>query len=83
MSRSIAIALALALAACTSPDKAQKTLEAQGFTNIKILGYAPMSCADDDSTCTKFEAKAPSGRRVHGAVGCGYMFKGCTIRLVP
>jgi hypothetical protein len=83
MSRSIAITWALTLAACTSPDKAHKTLEAQGYTNIKILGYAPMSCADDDSTCTKFEATALSGRRVRGAVGCGYVFKGCTIRLTP
>lgn len=83
MNRSIAITLALTLAACTSPDKARKTLEAEGYKNIKILGYSTLSCADDDGTCTKFEATAPSGRRVQGAVGCGYMFKGCTVRLIP
>jgi len=81
MGKKIAI-IALITAACTSDDKARKTLEAEGYTHIKIGGWSP-SCSDDDGTCTKFEARGPSGKQVRGVVGCGYVFKGCTVRIEP
>lgn len=82
MGKKITVVLALIAAACTSADKTRKTLEAEGYTHIVIGGYS-FSCSDSDGTCTKFEATGPSGRRVHGAVGCGYTFKGCTVRIDP
>ncbi len=82
MTKTLAI-LALLLATCTSADKARQTLEDQGYTQIEIGGYSPFLCSKHDSTCTKFEATAQNGRRVHGAVGCGYVLKGCTVRMDP
>lgn len=77
-------ALFLALMfSCTNSDRARRTLEDQGFTNVTLTGYS-FSCAGHDSTCTGFTAMSPFvGRNVSGAVGCGYggcSFKGCTIR---
>ncbi len=68
---------------CTNETKARSTLEANGYKSIKFTGYDIMACSSDDTTCTGFEATAPSGQSVKGAVGCGYFFKGCTIRLKP
>lgn len=82
MGKKLAIVIALVTAACTSSDKARQTLEAEGYTHIKIGGYS-FACSDSDSTCTEFEATAPSRKRVHGAVGCGYVLKGCTVRIQP
>jgi hypothetical protein len=81
MGKKIAI-IALITAACTSEDKARRTLEAEGYTHIKIGGWS-QSCSNDDATCTKFEATSPGKRRVKGAVGCGYVMKGCTVRIDP
>lgn len=78
-----AVAVVAALS-CTSPDRARSTLEASGFTLIKLTGYDAFSCGKGDATCTGFEATGPTGRRVHGAVGCGFGFgKGCTVRIDP
>lgn len=79
------VVLVLALS-CTSPDRAASTLEAQGFTNVEITGFEMLSCSSGDGTCTGFDATAPGGHRVHGAVGCGRMAgcgKGCTVRIEP
>jgi hypothetical protein len=81
MGKKIAI-IALIAAACTSADKARRTLEAEGYTEIKIGGYS-FACSDSDDTCTSFEARSPAQRRVKGAVGCGYVMKGCTVRILP
>lgn len=66
---------------CTSPGKAAEALRGAGYRDISVGGWSAWRCAKDDETCTKFEATGPSGERVYGAVGCGYMFKGCTIRI--
>jgi len=75
------VMFALLMGACTSEGAATKALLDSGYTGIVITGWAPLSCSKDDSTCTGFTAVGPGGRRVSGAVGCGYVFKGCTIRL--
>lgn len=77
------LTMALLLTSCTSEGKARSTLEAEGYTNIEITGYSYGSCSKDDSTCTGFVARSPGGRKVTGAVGCGYVFKGCTVRIHP
>lgn len=66
-------------AGCTSVERSTSTLEDMGFTHITTQGYS-FGCGQDDAFCTKFTAKAPTGRTVYGAVGCG-LFKGCTIRM--
>lgn len=78
--KSLAVLLLLALACCTNEDGAREALEGMGYTNITIEGYDPFSCAKSDDTCTKFEADGPTGKRVKGVVGCGFLFKGCTVR---
>lgn len=67
---------------CTNESGARTALEGAGYDNIEFHGYS-MQCSDSDSTCTEFTATGPTGRMVHGAVGCGYSSgcsKGCTIR---
>lgn len=79
------IAIALLLS-CASPERAQTTLEEQGFTRVRITGYAWTGCGRGDDTCTGFEALSPIGHRVRGVVGCGYNTgcdKGCTVRIEP
>ncbi len=69
------------LGACTSEGAATRALLDSGYTGIVITGWSPLSCSKDDSTCTGFTAVTANGRHVSGAVGCGYVFKGCTVRL--
>jgi len=66
--------------ACTSPERATQTLLAQGYTQVETTGYAYFDCGRDDIFATGFEATAPSGQRVEGAV-CSGLFKGNTVRL--
>jgi hypothetical protein len=66
---------------CTNETDARSTLEASGFTDIKIGGYEFGAC--HDYTCTGFTAIGPSGKKVRGAVGCGWYFAGCTVRVMP
>ncbi len=74
------VVIALAFAGCTNESGARHALEAAGYHNIEIRGYE-FSCSKDDDTCTGFTAIGPTGVHVKGAVGCGYLFKGCTIRV--
>lgn len=77
------LVLIVLILSCTDTGRAQQTLEAQGFTHIKLNGYS-LECASSDDTCTSFTAIAPNGQHVKGTVGCGYntgCSKGCTVRL--
>jgi hypothetical protein len=71
---------------CTSPDSARKALEAQGFTDIDLRGWSPLSCSDSDDTSTGFRARNTNGQIVEGVVCCTWagsacgLGKGCTIR---
>lgn len=75
----ILVAALLSLA-CTDESAARRTLDAEGFTDVRFTGYAFFSCGKDDTTATEFVATNPRGRRVKGAVCCGLVFKGCTVR---
>lgn len=76
----IALILALvALAGCTDETAARKALEASGFTDIKITGYAYFGCDKNDTFHTGFEARGPKGQFTEGIVCSGWM-KGATIR---
>lgn len=80
--RRVLLFLVLVVAfSCTNEEGARRTLEGAGYTDIELHGYAAWKCSKDDTTCTEFTATGPTGRRVHGAVGCGVgCGKGCTIR---
>jgi hypothetical protein len=68
---------------CTNEDGARYALAGAGYDDIEFHGHSWTGCGDSDSTCTEFTATGPTGRQVHGAVGCGYSTgcsKGCTIR---
>lgn len=80
MKKTLTILIGLFLISCTKPKEAKKALLDSGYTNIKIHGYDPFACGEEDFYSTKFSADAPSGRRVKGCV-CQGIFKGKTIRL--
>lgn len=65
---------------CTNESATRRTLTKAGFTEVRITGWSWLSCGRDDFTCTEFSAKNASGMAVTGAVGCGMIFKNCTIR---
>jgi hypothetical protein len=73
-------ALLLAVPACTDDDATRRTLEASGYTNVRILKKVPTGCGDHDLYWTGFEASNPRGARVKGTVCCGAFVKGCTVR---
>ena len=78
---SLAIAACILMPrACTRPDTARQILEQQGYTDIEITGWRPFMAGKDDSVSTGFEATAPNGQRVSGAVTGGLVFKGSTVR---
>jgi hypothetical protein len=93
MKKLFAFVIMSVLFSCTNEGDSRATLEAQGYTNVELTGYAWNKCSDDDSTCTGFAADGPvhldprTGNlvttRVHGAVGCSRTGcgKGCTVRI--
>ena len=70
----------LAPVALTKPERATRTLLAQGYTEVRTTGYAYFDCGKGDLFATAFEATSPSGQRVKGAV-CSGLLKGNTVRL--
>lgn len=68
------------LCSCTAPTAARKALDAQGFTDIEITGWAPFSCGEDDAFSTGFRARNVNGKVVQGVVCSGLIFKNSTIR---
>ncbi len=68
------------LIACTDAPNTERVLREQGYTAIKITGYAAWMCSEKDNFATAFEAKSPAGINVKGAVCSGFL-KGNTIRL--
>jgi hypothetical protein len=78
----IAIAITILVAipkGCTQSDKTVHLLQQQGYTNITITGWRPFMASSGESFSTGFEATAPNGNRISGAVTGGFL-KGSTIR---
>ena len=67
-----ACAFALGIAACMSPDEADRrakdVVEAAGYTNVVMTGGEWWACGED-TYCRGFMADAPNGSRVTGAAG--------------
>uniref|UniRef100_A0AAU8KWQ5 Lipoprotein n=1 Tax=Serratia phage Kevin TaxID=3161161 RepID=A0AAU8KWQ5_9CAUD len=77
----LGIAIAAALASCSDEEGATKILEKQGYTNVVTDGHAFFSCPKDYSVTTKFEARAPNGQQVKGAVCRGYLFRNSIVSI--
>lgn len=80
MKKVLTALLALSAVACSDEDAAGRALNAAGYTNINIHGWAFLGCSEDDTFRTSFSATGPTGIRVNGVV-CSGFFKGSTIRL--
>jgi hypothetical protein len=74
------ILLTILSTGCTRPDHSYQVLQAQGYSNISITGYAWFGCSEDDWFKTKFVATGPTGTQVNGVV-CSGLFKGSTVRV--
>jgi len=75
------------LTGCTDDAEAERTLNAQGFSNISIDDRGAWfstfyGCSDSDTNWYSTTADNPKGKRVNVTVCCGGVtqFKGCTIR---
>lgn len=84
--RTFAVVLASLLFAggCTAPERTTALLESQGYTDVFITGWNPLSCSTGeggDWFSTGFSAK-PAGvdRITRGTVCAGLLFKDATIR---
>ena len=73
------VIVCIILAGCTDPDRAQKVLEDNGYTNIHTGGYSMFGFGRGDTYATEFESKTPAGKPVNGVV-CSAWLKGSTIR---
>lgn len=62
-----------------TPSHAAASVESSGLTDVEITGWAPLACSRDDTVCRSFKAKR-GGKTVEGIVGCGLIFKSCTVR---
>jgi hypothetical protein len=62
----------------TDGPQTKRVLEDQGLHEIHTGGYGWFQC--NDWVCTEFTAKNAEDKSVSGAVGCGLLFKGCTVR---
>lgn len=72
--------LLLGLAACMDEEATVRTLEASGFSEVRVLPQVTTGCSQGDAYWTGFEATNPRGQRVRGTVCCGAFLKGCTVR---
>ena len=77
----IAVVALCALAGCTNPAHATRTLNGAGYTAIKMDGYGWLNCSKDDFYRDRFTAVGPTGQPVSGVVCSGLFFKSATIRL--
>lgn len=78
--KTLVLTVAVLFAGCTNAPNATKVLEENGFTNVRMTGYAWFACSKDDTYHTGFIATSPNGREVEGTVCEGLVFKNSTIR---
>lgn len=66
---------------CTvDQETASRVLSDEGYTDVELLGWSPLSCSDSEKRSEGFRATR-SGHTVEGVVCCtGYIFGDCTVR---
>ena len=62
------IPLLLLLAACTNQPRSTEILKANGFNDIRFIGWGNYECYQSSFYATRFTARDPAGRRVIGTV---------------
>lgn len=77
MYRLYLVALALLVTGCVRQDESRRVLTQDGFTNIYITGWKPLSCGDDFFSTGFIATK--NGLETSGTVCSGFL-KGYTIR---
>lgn len=78
----VAVMALVGLTACTiQPERRVAAIEAHGFTNVELDGWAWFACAEDDTYSYAFKALDARGRPVEGALCSGWALKGATVRL--
>lgn len=77
--RLLIIIMLMVFSSCTSSSDVHKALEAEGYTDIEVGGWAPFKCDRNDTYKTSFCATNSKGKKVCGAV-CSSWLKGATIR---
>lgn len=60
--------------------RCERTLQSQGYTEIKMTGYRFFGCGRGDWTSQGFTAQSPTGITVEGTV-CAGLLKNVTVRL--
>lgn len=76
----ICIVIVTRIGGCSDPEGTERVLRQQGFTEVEVTGWRPLSASKGDVYSTGFRAKAPNGESVTGAVTSGF-WKGHTVRL--
>lgn len=76
------IVLCILLTSCNGNATSTTILEEQGYTNVKITGFNPFACSEDDMYRLNFTAISPNKTPVKGVV-CSAPLKGYTIRFFP
>lgn len=69
------------IAGCTDAKNARRVLESSGYSGIEVTGFELFGCGQDDFFRTGFSATGQDGRKVHGVVCQGLLFKGATVRI--
>lgn len=81
MKKVMALAVAMLLTSCSvDDDTARRVLDLEGYTDIELLGWSPLSCSNSETRSGGFRATR-DGRSVEGVVCCaGYFWGDCTVR---
>ncbi|MDB5722579.1 MAG: hypothetical protein JWP15_3197 [Alphaproteobacteria bacterium] len=78
---SLAALAALALVLAHAPvDSMAHAVEAFGFDDVRVSGFAWLGCGEGDVFRRKWSAQRRGGERVQGVV-CGGLTKGWTVRI--
>lgn len=80
------LVLCAACGECVSEDRAVRTLEAEGWKDVRVKAQHGISphfiggCSADDAVAFETEGTNPAGIRSTATVCCGLIVKSCTIR---
>ena len=78
--KTLCVLLALIAIGCTDEANTIRTLDSNGFTDIRTTGFNAFECGKEDTYSTGFTARNAKGKLVSGTVCCGFLSKGCTVR---
>lgn len=74
------LALVIVMIAYAPVDSMARAVEAFGFSDVRVSGFAWLGCGEGDMFRRKWSAQRRGGGRVEGVV-CGGLTKGWTVRI--